>query len=146
MNELVSVGFGAAVTLTAVAVQHLLVQRQQRTARLHESKITLYGDVYTDLAATEQALANATTDYSPSAGAQIPDRASTGGRLHLLAPPAVVEAWTRYLRAAESLFVYERESGIRYDLGQTMPADHELVSEARAAIADVRRTVQADLR
>ncbi|MFE7871652.1 hypothetical protein ACFUYE_15030 [Micromonospora humida] len=151
MNDMVPLIVGVASTLAGTALgaglQHHFGKQQQRAARLHESKITLYGDVYTDLAATEQWLTNITSsgpDYPGPLNA--PDRASTSGRLHLLAPPPVVEAWTRHLRAAESLHLYERESGIPFDMGQVMLADHELVFEARAAIEGVRRTVQADLR
>lgn len=147
MNELLSVGFGAAVTLAAVAVQHLFAQRQQRTARLHESKISMYGDVYADLAANEHWLHNITIgEHDYSGPLRAPDRASTGGRIHLLAPPDVATAWDRYVRADRSLEFHVIESGIRFDMGDSVPDGHDLVLELRAAIEGVRRTVQADLR
>ncbi|MFJ8685495.1 hypothetical protein [Micromonospora wenchangensis] len=146
MNELVPAAFGATVTLVAVAVQHLLGQRQQRAARLHDSKITLYADVFADLTATEHVLEDITTSFGTPGAMRAPDRASTGGRIHLLAPPQAVEAWNRYVRATGSLELYVRESGIRLDAGDHMDEDDELVLEMRAAIAGVRRTVRADLR
>ncbi|MEV1315457.1 hypothetical protein AB0J14_05150 [Micromonospora arborensis] len=149
MNEIIVavVGPASAIggTILGVVVQHQLTRRHSKASRLHDSRIALYADVYTDLHITSRWVDTITHDDRDYSGTR-PDRAAIGGRMLLLGSPAAQRAWQEYEDSEHDVWFYIREEGIGFNgPDERIDPTHPVIVRLRDAVAGMHEAVRADL-
>ncbi|MFG1872261.1 hypothetical protein [Micromonospora arborensis] len=143
------VGAGSAIggTILGVVVQHQLTRRHHKASRLHDSRIALYADVYTDLHITQRWIESVTRDDSdyPHPGSR-PDRAAISGRMLLLGSATAQRSWQEYEDAEHDVWFYIREEGIGLNgPDELIDRGHPVLVRLRDAVASMHNAVRAEL-
>lgn len=149
MSEIIPtvVGIVGAIvgTIFGVVVQHQLTRRHYKASRLHDSRIALYADVYTDLHITGRWIETVTHDDRDYSGSR-PDRAAIGGRMLLLGSPATQRAWQEYEDAEHDVWFYIREEGIGLNgPNELIEPNNPVIVRLRGAVAGMHEAVRAEL-
>jgi hypothetical protein len=116
----------------------------RRSARMHESLVTLYSDILTEVHLSREWL-----DSMVYPGVEVvgtwPNRAAISGRVRLLASQQVQEAWSAYVRAVDSLSLYIHKSGGLAG-GNLLDKNNEFIIKCRTALPRLQTALHAHLK
>ncbi|WP_328381134.1 hypothetical protein OHQ88_27920 [Micromonospora zamorensis] len=114
----------------------------QRSARMHETLVSLYAEVFADTHLSEQYMESLTWPDFQVDGTW-PDRAAIGGRLRLLSPLKVQTAWDAYVAELNGLDQYLK--GTNYYTGQLLSGDDKYLMQCQKRIDYLRDSVRMHL-
>ncbi|WP_431728514.1 hypothetical protein [Verrucosispora sp. TAA-831] len=146
MTEVVPTVIAVVSTLAGIGLGAAIQGRQQRSARVDDARLTLYADVFTELAATGRrldVLTGQSTEHDPIPPGSTGDLAGITGRVLLLSSARTRRAWQEYLDALHDL---------RWSLSDRAPGDGlvdrdmQTLVRVREAIEDGYAAIRAEAR
>lgn len=117
--------------------------KSQRAARLHDTLVALYADVFADIHMSQRYLDSAVEPFVRVHGDR-PDRARIGGRLLLFSSPAVQAAWDAYVWEMDNFIDYVNNS-TNVPHGDLLNTDNKLLRGCQEKIDALQTAVTAHL-